>query len=98
MQTFSVKLLDNAAATGDAVQWPGGRGVFSVSATDFDGNTISLQAILPDGATYLNTGTNTTLTANGFGGFDLPPCKIKAAVTGAGTTVAANATVARVPA
>ena len=98
MQTHSSQLLSNASATGIPVHWPGGRGVFRVVATDFDGNTITLQVLGPDGTTYIDVADETTLTANGHGGFDLDPCKLKATITGGGTTVAAYATVSRVPA
>jgi hypothetical protein len=97
MQTHSSILLSNAAASGNPVQWPGGRGVFLVAANDFDGNTVSLQVLLPDNTTYIDVGTDVAMTANGLGGFDLPPCTIKAAVIGAGTSVGIYAVVSRVP-
>lgn len=75
------QLLSNEAATGSASQWGGGSGVFSVCGT-FGGATVSLQFMGPDGATWIDAGGYTTLTANGGGGFVLPPSKIRAYVSG----------------
>lgn len=75
------QLLNNATATGAAVQWDGGIGAFSAAGT-FSGATITLQWLGPDGTTYLTVGADTTLTAAGAGGFVLPPCKIRALVSG----------------
>jgi len=79
-------LLANATATGSAVDWPGGRGVFSVYAGTLSGATAKL-AWSPDGGTTwlpVDQGgdTYTTLTAAGAGGFVLPACKIRAEVSG----------------
>lgn len=71
-------LLNNASATGSAVQWDGGRGVFSVVAT-FGGGNVALQYLGPDESTWLTVGS--ALTANGLASFDLPPGRIRAAVT-----------------
>ena len=73
------QLLNNASATGAAVQWDGGIGAFSVAGT-FGGATVTMQWLGPDGTTYLDVGTDTTLTAAGAGAFVLPPCKIRALV------------------
>lgn len=75
------QLLSNASATGNPVQWDGGIGVFSVAGT-FSGATVKLQFLGPDGSTYIDVGTDTTLTAAGGGGFVLSPCKIRAAISG----------------
>jgi hypothetical protein len=80
-------LLSNASATGAAVQWGGGRGVFAVVAT-FGGGSVTLQYLGPDETTWL-TGA-TALTANGLIAFELPPGRIRAAVATA-TGVYANA-------
>lgn len=75
------QLLSNASATGSYVQWDGGIGVFSAAGT-FSGATVTLQFLGPDGSTALTVGTDTTLTAAGGGGFVLPPCKIRAEISG----------------
>lgn len=81
-----IKLIDNAAVSGSAVDWPGGRGVFSVPVGTFSGATVKLQWSPDDGTTYQDVDrsgdTYVTLTAAGAGLFDLPVCKIKAVVSG----------------
>lgn len=72
-------LLSNAAATGSSFAWPGGTGVFMAEAT-WGGGSVSLQYQLPNGA-WVAAGADTTLTANGGGVFELPPCNIRAAVS-----------------
>lgn len=74
-------LLSNAAATGSAQGWKGGRGVFTLAGT-VGGATITLQYLGPDGATWLTAAAATTLTAVGVASFELPPGQIRAAVTG----------------
>lgn len=58
------QLLSNASATGAAVQWSGGLGVFTALGT-FGGATVTLQYLGPDGVTWVAMGTDTTLTAAG---------------------------------
>lgn len=74
-------LLSNASATGASANWGGGVGVFMVSGT-FGGGTVSLQFQGPDGTTWITAGPDTSLTANGAGGFVLPPGRIRALVSG----------------
>ena len=81
MRGIRVDLLSNASATGTAKQWPGGRGTLSVAGT-FDGSTVKLQVLGPDGTTWIDAGTYTTFTAAGLGNFDLPLSQIRVAVTG----------------
>lgn len=82
----SYSLLSNAAATGSAVSWPGGRGVFSVYSGTFSGATVKLQWSPDDGTTWLDVDsaatTFVTLTAVGSGLFELPACMIRAFVSG----------------
>jgi hypothetical protein len=80
-------LLSNASATGSAAQWPGGRGVFSAVAT-WGGGNVALQYMGPDESSWLTAAT--ALTANGLIAFELPPGRIRAAVTTA-TAVFARA-------
>jgi hypothetical protein len=88
-------LLDNEAATGAAADWPGGKGVFTVYQGTFGGATVKLQWSPDDGTTWLDVDasgdTYTTMTAAGSGLFELPPCKIRAFVSG-GTPSALFAT------
>jgi len=75
------ELVSNASATGSAVLWKGGRGMFSAVAT-WGGGTVKLQILLPDGATWVDVDksgdTFVTLTADGLGEFELPSCSIRA--------------------
>jgi hypothetical protein len=84
------QLLTNASATGSAVQWGGGQGLFSAAGT-FSGATVKLQYLGPDGSTYLDVGPDVTLTAAGMGLFCLPPGMIRASVTGSPSGMYANA-------
>lgn len=80
------ELLTNGAATGSAVDWPGGLGTFVVDRGTFSGATVALQASYDGGTTWLaadrSGDTFTTFTAAGHGLFELPECKIRALVTG----------------
>lgn len=69
------------ATTGPAFDCPGGLCIFSVVGT-FAGATIALFVLGPDGATWINAGVNTTLTAAGMGTVQLPPCQVQAQVSG----------------
>lgn len=81
MRGARVDLITNGTATGNSVIWPGGRGLFTVAGT-FSGATVKLQFLGPDNSTWLDAGTNTTLTAAGGGIFDLPQGQIRANVSG----------------
>ena len=86
-----VSLLATASATGPQVMWPGGAGVFAVVGT-WNGATVTLQFMGPDGTTLVTAGTATTLTANGAGVFYLPRGLIQATITGAGGSTSLTAT------
>lgn len=102
MNSASVVLLKLEAATGSAVQWPGGRGHFSCNGA-FGSTSVQLQYMGPNG-TYIDVqalaadGTLTAVPLTAAGGFvfELPPVLIKAVVTG-GTPSALCATAARIP-
>lgn len=72
-------LLSNASATGAEASWTGGRGLLVLAGT-VGGATIRLQYLGPDGVTWLPAATD--LTAVGMVAFDLPPGRIRAAVSG----------------
>ena len=74
-------LLDNASATGSAVTWGGGTGVFMLAGT-VGGATVTLQVLGPDGVTWLPAPNSTALTAVGCAFFVLPPGSIRADVSG----------------
>jgi len=93
--TSGGNLITNGAASSGKVAWQGGMGVFSVVGT-FNGATVKLQFVGPDGTTLVDAGVGTTLTANGAGVFYLPPCPIQATITG-GPPTGVYAHVARIP-
>lgn len=73
-------LISNGTATGGAVQWAGGRGFVAAVASAWNGATVALQVVGPDGSTWMDAAT--ALSANGGSAFNLPPGRIRAAVTG----------------
>jgi hypothetical protein len=75
----TIPLITNGTATGAAQPWQGGSGVLSAVGT-FNGATIALQFLLPDGATWFTTAAS--LTAAGTAAFSLPAGQIRALVTG----------------
>jgi hypothetical protein len=90
----AVSLLANATVTGAGVTWPGGTGVFTAAGT-FGGTIVALEVLGPDGATWLNAGSDGTLTAAGMCAFDLPQGQIRASITG-GTPAGIYALAAKV--
>jgi hypothetical protein len=69
------------AVSNGLIDCPGGIMVFAAAGT-FNGATINLQFLGPDGSTLITAGTQTTLTAAGAGVAYLPPCQVQATVTG----------------
>lgn len=81
-------------ASGSLVDCPGGLIAVAVVAT-FNGATIKLQMLGPDGSTLIDVSAQTTFTANGNGAVYLPPCQIQGTVVG-GPPAAAFLSAARV--
>lgn len=71
-----ITLASNASATSAGVQWEGGKGSFIVHAT-FGGGTVKLEYLSADGATWVAMGTDTTVTADGGGNFEIGRCQIR---------------------
>lgn len=67
-------------ATGPLIDCPGGVCVFAAAGT-FNGCTVTLQLLGPDGTTLLTAGAQTTLTAPGMGVVYLPPGQVQATIT-----------------
>jgi hypothetical protein len=82
-------------ASGTLVDCPGGICVFSVVASAYNGATVTLMVLGPDGVTLIPAGAATTLTANGMGVAYLPPCQVMAQISG-GTPAGVFASIARV--
>lgn len=86
-------LASNASATGSACYWLGGKGSFIVHAT-FGGGTVKLQYLSADGTTWVDMGTETTLTADGGGNFEISPCYIRVNIA---TATGVYAVAGRIP-
>lgn len=89
----AITLASNASATGSWYFWPGGRGEFRVQAT-WGGGTVKLECKGPNG-TAQTVGTDTTLTADGGGIFELGAGEIRCNIA---TSTAVYAQALRVPA
>lgn len=78
LYSTTLTLLDNASGSvdGDPALWPGGYGFFSAEGT-FSGGNVQLQFQTPRG-TWLAVGSAVLLSADGLGGFFLPPGLIRA--------------------
>ena len=93
MQSYSVALLKNDSATGNACHWPGGRGSVILTGT-IGGATINFQFLGPDGSTWVTIGS--AIAAAGQSLFELPPGQIRISISG-GTPSALYAQAARIP-
>ena len=85
----SITLLSNASATGGATAVPQGRYAFAADGT-FNGGTVKLQILSPDGSSYIDIGGDATLSAEGVCLVDLPHCTVKGAVTGSPSAIYAT--------
>jgi hypothetical protein len=84
-----------AVPAGTVAEVFGGNYVFAAASSNFNGATVALQLLLPDGQTWINAGVGTTLTANGAGWVSLAPGLVRCNVTG-GPPTALFANIARV--
>ena len=75
----------SATATSTVYNFPGGVGQFMAAGT-WDSATLKLQMSPDEGTTWFDVGTDTTLTADGIGNFDLGVCDIRANLTVTGTS------------
>jgi len=81
----SLKLLDNASATGLAIQVSGGRYIWAADGT-FGGDTLQLQFLGPDGTSFINV-IGASLTAEGaFEVLIANGSTMKVTVTGGGAS------------
>lgn len=75
----SLTLLSNAGAgNGASVKWPGGAGEICAIGT-WGGGNLQLQALGPDGTTWVNVGS--AITANGVAKFELGRGTVRGVVT-----------------
>lgn len=70
------KYTFSADGQSDTVNWLGGKGCFVCYGT-WGGGTATLQFSVDSGTTWLDAGTDTTITANGGGIFELPVCQLR---------------------
>lgn len=83
-------LLSNYASgdgSGTPQRFQGGKAQHAVVASSFDGGTVTLEGLGPDGSTYVEIATG--LTANGVQTVDIPPGQYRATVSGTSTATAA---------
>lgn len=78
----------NASTT--AVNWGGGVGQFIATGT-FDTCTVKMQMSPDDGTTWIDVGSDTTLTAEGIANFELGPCDIRANLSSVGGSTSVSA-------
>jgi hypothetical protein len=79
--------VSNASATQGPFELLGGK--YGVTALGtFGGGNIHLQILGPDGTTYVDVGSTTNFTANGYAAVDLPPCEVQIAITTASAVYA----------
>ena len=90
-QTYRATLVENASATGSAVNWPGGRLSFGAKAT-WSGGTVKVQCLLPSNDWVDVSGLS--LTADGMVSADVPAGQIRASIA---TATAVYAYAFRVP-
>jgi len=85
--------FSNIDASTSAFSLRGGRYAVAVVAT-FGGGSVKLQALGPDGSTYLSVASGSDFTAAGFAVVDLPPGKYRLTIA---TATAVYASVVRIP-
>jgi len=87
-------VFNNISATTSSFIWPGGKGSFRARSASWGGGSASLEMLLPDQATWVAVGTDTTKTSDGGGNFELDPCELRVAIA---TATGVYAQVNRVP-
>ena len=91
---LALPLLTAGSATGSGYSWPGGLGEFVAKASSWGGATAKLQASFDNGSTYADvTGApqSCSLTADGFGLFELGQCLLRVFISGSPTSLTATA-------
>lgn len=76
----------SADGNGAAIDFPGGTGTLQANYTSGTG-TLTLHVSLDGGTTYNSGGSSVQLTGSGLFNFTLPPCKIRAVMSGSATPV-----------
>ena len=94
MRAVDTQQSTNIGASTAAFQLAGGKYAAAVVAT-FGGGSVKLQALGPDGSTYLSVSSGTDFSAAGFQTVDLPPGSYRWTIA---TASAVYARLARIPA
>lgn len=66
-------------------QWGAGRGLYHVQATDFSGQTATLEYSMDGGVTFVAVADDAIKATNGNVVFELPHCLLRVTVSGATT-------------
>nr|RAW03670.1 hypothetical protein DBT41_11730 [Aerococcus urinae] len=88
MQLFDSKTANGSSAV---IDWAGHDGLFSVWGT-WDGATVALQ-YSPNGTSWIDVGSPSTLTADGVVKFSIKGGKIRATLRNAGAQTSLSAQV-----
>lgn len=72
-------LLSNASSTGNSTAWNGGKGFLTAAGT-FGGTSLQLQYLASDNTTWVPVGS--AITAAGSAVVEMPPGRVRMAVTG----------------
>lgn len=91
MHAQEAVIFSNIAATTASFELKGGRYQFAASAT-FNGGSVGLQQLGPDGATFLSVVT--PITVKGGQVLDLPPGQYQVVIV---TATAVFASIVRIP-
>lgn len=74
----------------------GGRYLLIAVASNWNAGTVSLQMLGPDGATWVDCGSNTTLTANGNGYADIGTGRVRLHLSSGSAPTGLYAAISRV--
>ncbi len=69
---LDLESIVGADAVSSSVAWGGGVGTFAIRGDDFDSGTYTLEVSYDGGTNWQAVGSDTTLTAEGNGNFQLP--------------------------
>lgn len=86
--TQAVTLLSNATATGQYVQFTGGRAALVIVATGW-GTTVDLTLLGPDGTSQIKMNA-ANIAANSANSYDLPAGQYRITITGSPTAMYAK--------
>ena len=86
-QIFTTQTSNTNSSTLD---WDGGEGQV-IAAGTWDSGKVNLQISPDSGSTWVDSGTDGELTADGVFSFKLNPCKVRLVVSSVGASTSINA-------